>query len=310
MTTPAMTLAALSIIILNLLSPTNAFAEANKPPGFVFGTGGVQHATNANRSVRVGEKISPQALKKRFAGYAVRYTKGEGCLTCAIIAGNDGQFEVSFGQDGQTVIDIKSSDNRSRDVQGNVVGTPLAKAVGSTSARCDAGEETTCASPTLKGLSYTVADDEKCRLEVRDKGPTDIPACARIAGFQMLAAEAGGQPQNSYMLYCKSRILQLTDSGAKLGKLPKPVIFHVRFTGDETTWINPQDKSEMVFENLLLTQGDSTSHGGQVKGSTFDSSTTFDGSFKTTGKGKINWGYARALQAFKVTTDAEVYLCK
>lgn len=278
--------------------------------GFVFTSQDIRHATNPSRSVRIGEKISPQSLKKRFTGYGVRYLKGEDCLTCAVIFGADGQFEVSFAQDGRTIVDIRSRDDRSRDTQGNAVGASLAKAIGSTSAQCDAGMDTTCASPNLKGLSYIVADDDRCQITVKEKKPAEIPACARIAGFQILTIESGAQPQEDYALLCKNRILQSSDSGVKLGRLNSPVIFHVRFTVNETTWIDPRDKSEKVFENLLLTQGDSVNYGGQVKGSTYDSSTTFDGAFKTTGKGTINWGYAKPLQAFILTTGTQTYLCE
>jgi hypothetical protein len=121
----------------------------------------------------------------------VRYAKGEDCLTCAVISGADGQFAVSFGRDGRTIVDIRSYDGRSRDAQGNAVGASLGKAIGSTSAQCDAGMDTTCASPRLKGLSYIVAEDDRCSITVKDKQLTDIPACARIAGFQILVIDLG-----------------------------------------------------------------------------------------------------------------------
>ena len=157
--------------------------------GFVFSSQDIRHTANPSRSVRLGEKISPQALKKRFTGFEVRYTKGEDCLTCAVISGADGQFEVSFAQDGNTIVDITSHDDRSRDTQGNAVRASLAKAIGSSSAQCDAGMNTTCESPNLKGLSYIVADDDRCPITVKEKQATDIPACARIAGFQILAID-------------------------------------------------------------------------------------------------------------------------
>jgi hypothetical protein len=159
--------------------------------GFIFRAQDVQHAMSPSRSVRLGEKISPQALKKRFAGYEVRYTKGEDCLTCAVISGADGQFGVSFAQDGRTIVDIRSYDTRSRDARGNTIGASLGEAIRSTSAQCDAGMDTTCASPSLKGLWYIVAEDDRCPITVKEKQPSDIPACARVAGFQILATEFG-----------------------------------------------------------------------------------------------------------------------
>lgn len=172
--------------------------EAEKRPaigrtqvGFIFSSQDVRHATTPGRSVRLGEKITRQALTKRFAGYEVRYTKGEDCLTCAVISGTDGQFVVSFAEDGRMVVDIRSHDDRSRDTHGNTHGASLATAIGSTSAQCDAGMDTTCASPSLKGLSYIVANDDRCPITVKEKQPTDVPACARIAGFQILEIESG-----------------------------------------------------------------------------------------------------------------------
>lgn len=131
-------------------------------------------------------------------------------------------------------------------------------------------------------------------------------------GFaQSLITTAASQSGDTgYTLVCKNRILQSSDRGLKLGKLTSPLSFKVQFTGDETTWIDPRDKSETAFDNLLLTQGSNVSYGGQVRGSNYDSSTTFDGSFQTTGRGTINWGYAKSLQAFTVTTDAQMYLCE
>jgi hypothetical protein len=153
--------------------------------GFTFRAQEIRDATNPSQSARLGEKISPQALKKRFAEYKVSYTKGEDCLTCAVLSGTDGQFEIDFAQDGRTIVNIRSSDNRSRDAHGNSIGSSLQKAIGAASALCDAGMNTTCASPIFKGLSYIVASDDRCPIALTEKLPTNIPACARIAGFQI-----------------------------------------------------------------------------------------------------------------------------
>lgn len=165
--------------------------SGRKPVGFIFGSQDVRHATIPGRSVRLGEKTTRHSIKMRFAGYEVRYTKGEDCLTCAAISGPDGQFEISFSQDARTIVDIRSNDDRSRDAHGNAVGSSLTKAIGSTSAQCNAGMDTTCASPSLKGLWYIVAEDDRCPITVKEKQPTDIPACARIAGFQILGIDFG-----------------------------------------------------------------------------------------------------------------------
>jgi hypothetical protein len=183
---------ALSVVLLSLASGMTAKAadgsarvSSDKPAGFIFDTESVYRATSQDQSVRLGEKISPPSLKERFGGYEVRYTKGEDCLICAVISGRDGQFQIDFADDGRTIINMSSSDDRSRDAQGNSIGSSLRGAIGSNSAQCDAGMDTTCTSPSLKGLWYVVADDDRCPINVKEKQPTEIPACAHIGGFQI-----------------------------------------------------------------------------------------------------------------------------
>ncbi len=123
-------------------------------------------------------------------------------------------------------------------------------------------------------------------------------------------AAVTGQPQSEdYFLVCKSKILQSSDSGLKFGKLSAPFALQVQFTGGETTWVDPKDKSETIYEDLILKRGDRISYGGRVRGSTYEASTTFDGPFKTKGYGNINWGYARSLRAFTVDIGTDEYLC-
>lgn len=155
--------------------------------------------------MRVGETISKQALQRRFTGYDVRYAKGEGCLICAVITGPDGQFEVDFDRDGQTVLHLRSVDNRIRDALGNEIGSPLKTALGAETAICDAGESTTCASTAFKGLSYIVTEDERCPITVQEKQPTQIPACARIGGFQLLSTESTSKAPDTYNYICKDQ---------------------------------------------------------------------------------------------------------
>lgn len=88
-----------------------------------------------------------------------------------------------------------------------------------------------------------------------------------------------------------------------------PITVKVQFTGGETTWIDPHDKTETVFENLILSTNNQTVKGGQVKGSTFGSSTSYDGPFGPTGRGSVNWGYAKRLNAFTLTLQKQTYVC-
>lgn len=166
--------------------PFNASpGKSSELSGFVFHANEARHSARPALLICLGEIITKRELSRRFSRYEVRYTQGEGCLTCAVITGADEQLEVDFDQDGRTVINLRSTDDRGRDVKGNRVGSSLANALGSATAQCDAGESTTCSSPDLKGLHYIVIEDERCPLNVQEKQPTAIPACARIAGFQI-----------------------------------------------------------------------------------------------------------------------------
>jgi hypothetical protein len=166
-------------------SPQAPSSKTSGARGFAFDASSIKHSATPALRIRVGEKISKQALQRRFTGYDVRYAKGEGCLICAVITGPDGQFDVDFDQDGRTVLHLRSVDNRIRDALGNEVGSLLKRALGTETATCDAGESTTCASTALKGVSYIVAEDDRCPITVQDRQPTKIPTCARIGGFQI-----------------------------------------------------------------------------------------------------------------------------
>lgn len=172
---------------------SNGSSKAPSPKtihaGFIFDEISVRHSAKPGLFVRIAEKISRNALKRRFADYDVHYTEGEGCLICATISGQDGRFEVGFDQTGQTVIDLRSTDDRVRDRLGNEVGSPLRNGLGAEAATCDAGESMTCASPLIKGLSYLVIEDDHCSVIVKDQRPTRIPTCARIGGFQIILNE-------------------------------------------------------------------------------------------------------------------------
>jgi hypothetical protein len=182
--------------------PSSKTSESN---GLVFDASSIRHSANPALRIRVGEKISKEALKRRFAGYDVRYARGEGCIICAVITGPDGQFDVDFDQDGRTVLHLRSVDNRIRDALGNEVGSPLKRALGTETATCDAGESTTCASTALKGVSYIVAEDDRCPITVQDRQPTKIPTCARIGGFELLNAEAVSESQDTHNYICRDQ---------------------------------------------------------------------------------------------------------
>lgn len=163
---------------------------AGKPEGnadgFMFGATSVANTANAAETVRISERIGPAELKRRFSAYSVRIVKGEDCLTCAVISGRVGSIEVDWASDGRTVTGVTSREEKSLDSLGNRFGGSLAAALGTAVAQCDNGMELTCASPKLKGLSYIVAADDKCQIEVDGNKPSRIPDCARIGGFQII----------------------------------------------------------------------------------------------------------------------------
>ena len=136
--------------------------------------------------VRLSERIPISQLKRRFARYKITSTAGEDCLVCATVSRNAFQFEVHYDEDGIVVIGIYCRDSACVDALGNRVGGSLRQALGN-EADCDAGDELTCESKRLTGLSYIVRENNKCTLRVTESGKnTGIPACARIAGFSIV----------------------------------------------------------------------------------------------------------------------------
>lgn len=153
--------------------------------GFIFSADRVFNARNTGEFVQLSERLPVAQLKKRFSRYTVHVTKGEDCLVCAAISGSGGGLYVDYDEAAVTVTRISSEEKNSRDAMGNAIGSSLREAVGS-AAQCDAGMSLTCASPKLKGLSYIVADDDKCTIVVNEeKKLSEIPACARIDGFEI-----------------------------------------------------------------------------------------------------------------------------
>jgi hypothetical protein len=164
----------------------NANKSATGSSGFVFSGDRAFQVSNTNEGVRRFEKLNISALKRRFSSYSIRVAKGEDCLVCATISGPGGALEINYDRGGSTITSIASYDSKSRDALGNGIGGSLMKALGTNVATCDSGMNLTCASPLLKGLSYIVADDEKCTITVsEEKKQSDVPACARIAGFEI-----------------------------------------------------------------------------------------------------------------------------
>jgi hypothetical protein len=155
-----------------------------EPAGFIFTADKVTNPRDERESIRLRERLPLIQLKKRFSRYEVVSTAGEDCFICANISRGKISISVNYSEDGITITEITSNDKMSADALGNAVGAPLRDAIGARTADCDAGDRTTCASPRLIGLHYIVEGDN-CSLLVKDNQRTDIPACAKVGGFQI-----------------------------------------------------------------------------------------------------------------------------
>jgi hypothetical protein len=150
--------------------------------GFIFGGDQAVSVADKSQSIFVREKLSIPQLKKRFPSYSVSAVEGDCAGTCVLIKGKNGaSIRIDYVSDSSyNFYRIVSSDARgSRDILGNIVGTPLRKAVGANTAKCDLGEVTTCESLLIKGLSYVVGGCTWKPLSV-------IPACAKVDGFEIM----------------------------------------------------------------------------------------------------------------------------
>ena len=168
--------------------PTPTAAQPNAAQagaaGFIFDGSGLANPANPTQSIRVGERLSPEAIKGRFPGYKVEMTSGEDCDVCGTVSGPAGSIFIDWENNGTTVAAVTSYSAASSDKFGNRVGGSLAAALGVKAALCDYGEKFTCDSPKLRGLFYLVnINDEKCKFKAEDNKPSTIPDCAKIAGF-------------------------------------------------------------------------------------------------------------------------------
>ncbi|WP_375789400.1 hypothetical protein ACE10Z_19800 [Bradyrhizobium sp. Pha-3] len=152
--------------------------------GFVFSPDGMTNAAESAETVRLGEKLTADALRRRFPGYKVRVAKGEDCLVCASVEGPAGSFGLDWTENGRTVTGLYTYDKGASDAFGNRNGGSLRDAVGAR-AVCDNGLEFGCESPKAKGFWYVVEENEKCSFAAETDKPVSIPACARIGGIRI-----------------------------------------------------------------------------------------------------------------------------
>lgn len=132
-------------------------------------------------------------------------------------------------------------------------------------------------------------------------------ASSLLALLASLAPCAASAAEADYGLSCGREVL---DAGRGTSRpAARPVSARVHFTGGSTPRVEA-DGSRTVYSNLVLTIGGSRIPGGAVEGSTFDSSTTFDGPFRTTGEGSTVWAFSRGFNAFTLRHEGRWYVCR
>jgi hypothetical protein len=150
---------------------------------FVYSAEQVSHSSNPKLFVRVGEKLPAAALKRRFNSYKVTMTAGEDCVICGMVVGPSGSFQVYWDGTATKILSVLSSDKTSSDSFGNLVGSSLRNAIGS-SASCTAGDFTICEAKMLRP-SYVPSHSEHCKVQVpqSEKVETIIASCVTIENF-------------------------------------------------------------------------------------------------------------------------------
>ena len=147
-----------------------------KDDTFIFGSNSVVSALDTKQSVRLGERLSLAQIKRRLPSYTVE--KSNDCEgDCIYVSGKNGVYlELDYNNPGKPISYINGFLG-SRDTLGHVIGMSLIRAIGSNIATCDLGMTTTCASRSIKNLSYDVNDD-RCTEEDKITKKTIPPSTA------------------------------------------------------------------------------------------------------------------------------------
>jgi hypothetical protein len=161
--------------ILTMAGATLAkdIAAQAKDDSFIFSSNSVVSVLDARQSLRLGERLSLAQIKRRLPSYTVK--KSHECEgTCILVSGKNGvylELEDNLGEPISGITGFLGS----RDTLGHVIGMLLIKAIGSSRATCDLGLVTTCASKSIKNLSYDVNDD-RCAEEDKITSAENDPA--------------------------------------------------------------------------------------------------------------------------------------
>jgi hypothetical protein len=163
-----------------LVALVNPAAAQVKDDAFIFGSNSIVSALDAKQSIRLGERLTLAQIKKRLPSYTVK--KSNACEgSCVHVSGRNGIYlELDYNTPGEPISYISGFLVGARDTLGHVGGMSLIKAIGSNRATCDLGMTTTCASRSIKNLSYEVNED-RCSEDDKLVWEKDPPFQHRLA---------------------------------------------------------------------------------------------------------------------------------
>jgi len=118
-------------------------------------------------------------------------------------------------------------------------------------------------------------------------------------------AHAAG-PDENYRLTCNREL----GKGDRTSPLARPFIADVRFTGKERRVYDRKAEDHSTYEDLTISLEGRTMQGGRVFGSTYEASTTYDGTFEDNLRGSVEWAYSRGLNAFTLSKGGRIFVCK
>lgn len=134
--------------------------------------------------VRLGEKLDPSTLRKRFPGMRVNITRGEDCWVCGSVTDKEGGgFSIDWDNDNWVVTRLEvGKGSRSGDV---TIGRRLVDVVGSGRVlECDQGDIETCRSPFDPTVHFVLEGDcELVFLDGESRRKARAPHCKTITGF-------------------------------------------------------------------------------------------------------------------------------
>ncbi len=123
----------------------------------------------------------------------------------------------------------------------------------------------------------------------------------------VLSATAASATESDYALACGREIVDARKATSRPAASPLAVRIH--FTGT-TTSRTESDGGRTRYSDLSATIGSTRLTGGAVEGSSYDSSTTYDGDFRRTGEGSTTWAFSRDFDAFTLRHGGRWYVCE